>query len=166
MKRLHKIFILNILLAFSCYSGCVSVRLEEKLVPSSDFQYAVPDKPFAAIKNKDLSHSWQDSTTGNSISVFSNCNEVLDLSLHQIQTDTLSVFEKYEIIEETTLRLGQNNALSTVAVGKMGSAEIKTKLISTHRNGCSYSLSFVAPVTAYTAGLPIFEKFVQGFKLP
>ena len=170
MKRLHKVFILHALFALSyitvCVSGCVSVRLEEKNVPSSKFQYLPPDQPFTAIKNKDLSHAWQDTTTGNSISVFSSCNEAADLSLHQIQTDTLSVFEKYEILEEKPVRIGPHNALSTIAVGKLDNAEIKTKLISTYQNGCSYSLSYVAPLPSYPNGLAVFEKFIQGFELP
>lgn len=160
---LHKLLALFWALAIS---ACVSVDLGTRHVPDEEFQFAPPQTPFVAIDQDNLRQAWQNPKNGNSISIFSNCNEKADPTLNLIQKDILSILENQKNEERVTRTFNQREALVTTTSGKLDGFPIKMKVLSFKKSHCSYSLNYTATPSSFSEDIQEFEKFILGFKVP
>lgn len=147
-------------------SACVSVDLQPKHVPAKGFTFDPPAAPYKAIGSDQLAQAWQNSSNGNSISVFSDCNDKSDPSLTALQRDVLSILEEQVNESQTTQQLNQREARVNVSSGKLDGVTVKMKVISFKKNNCSYSLNYVGTPKSFSSDTAVFKKFVSGFSVP
>lgn len=162
MESLQRFLILAVAVL---YAACVSVDLKPKHVPAKNVRYEEPRKPFRRLHDDELANAWRNPATGNSISFFTNCDEGNDFGLKQLQQDALSALETRKILEEKSLRVGEQPALATVAEGSLDGVRVKMQILSFRKNGCSYSLSYVASPDRYSNDLSAFQSFIDGFEV-
>ncbi len=148
------------------FSACVSVDLGAKHVPGDAFKFTPPPAPFTQLDEDNLHQAWQNPKNGNSISVFSNCNEKADPTLNVIQKEILSVLENQRNEERISQVFNQREELVTTTSGKLDGFPIKMKVLSFKKNLCSYSLNYTATPSSFEDDINSFENFILGFTVP
>lgn len=147
-------------------SGCVSVNLgPKKPGRAENIRYLDPAAPFDELKNPIGDRGWQSSETGSTISYFSECPQAPS-TLEALTTEFLAVLKKNEILSQETKFYNAREALDTVAEGSLDGIAMKVASTVFKRNGCSYTITFVARKDQFAKEEKTFQGFLQSFEAP
>lgn len=161
---MKKIYLILALFIFS--SACVSVNLAPKHVPAEKYEFKAPPEPFEELESDQIKKAWQNKTNGNSISIFSNCDDTSDPSLDYLQKELLSVLEDQVVEKKEKATFNQRASLTTTTQGKMDGVQVKMKTMTFKKNYCSFSLNYVGTIKRFDEDLQTFNKFINEFRVP
>lgn len=162
MKRLHLVCLLALFA-----TACVSVELPStKSRKSTDMVFNTPAAPFEELKSESADKVWLSTKTGNTISFLSECENMADPSLKQLENDSLSALGNPQIESTSPMSYNGREAVQTTATGSVDGVAIKLKLLVFKKNNCSYTLSYAGVAKNFSSELKRFDDFVKDFKVP
>ena len=154
-------------LATLFFVGCVSVSLNSgKTKKAQDLKMKEPQNPFHSIKTDNADYAWQSDKTGNTIAVLSECNTPTDISLKNLESDSLTALSQIKIVNSEKQTFNNREALQTTADGKVDGVPIRLDLLVFKKNYCNYTLSFVGRKSSFDSEREYFDKFKQSFEAP
>ncbi|MFN7729555.1 MAG: hypothetical protein ACK5P7_10405 [Bdellovibrio sp.] len=146
-------------------SGCISVNLNKDTPKSKGLVVSAPASPFRDISLPAADRAWKSDRTGSTISYFSECQASL-ASPERLRDDALASLPGAKVIDSQSFDFDGREALRSSAEGKVEGVSVKLSLLTYQKNGCRYTLSFVARANVYNQELLIFEGFIKGFSAP
>ncbi|MNJ93221.1 hypothetical protein D3C87_109000 [compost metagenome] len=148
-------------------SSCVSVKLGgSKVTSAKDVKFDAPSSPYKEIKAPNSDKAWISGKTGNTISYLSECGGTLDLSLTQIESDSLTVMNKLEVLKAEVTQFNGREAHKSIASGEVDGVPVQISLVVFKKNNCNYTLSYGGVQRQFAAEEQIFNRFVDSFKAP
>lgn len=149
------------------FVSCVSVKIPNgKVTPAEDVELKTPLAPFKEIKIGNSDKAWFSATTGNTISYSSECGGNSDLSLQQIETDSLSALSNLEIIKVEEFTYNGRAARQSLAQGQVDGIPVQLSLLVFKKNGCNFTLSYGGTKKNFEAEKHFFDTFKDHFKAP
>lgn len=144
------------------FVACVSSILKEAPPTfSREINLKDPAAPFVRMKTS-VFPSWKSKTSGNVISVVSDCdrNSPQALSqLHRIVEDSLT---SIEVIAEEGAFLHEKPALSKNIKAELDGSPIEVLSLSFKRKSCGYVTSLSGKIGTLTQDRAVFDQFNQG----
>jgi hypothetical protein len=153
------------ILAVFAVSGCISVNLNKDTPKSKGLSVSAPASPFRDISLPAADRAWKSDRTGSTISYFSGCQSSLT-SPERLRDDALASLPSAKVIDSQSLEFDGREALRSSAEGKVEGVPVKLSLLTYQKNGCRYTLSFVARASVYSQELSMFDGFIKGFSAP
>ena len=151
---------------FALHFSCVSVQLGNKSgVKSKNAVFNPPESPFKSIDNEKADNSWKSSSTGNTISVYTECNENPE-PLEKFELDSLAALKNAEIQEAKLISFNDREARSAKVVGTLEGISLQMQLVSFRKKGCDYFISFVGRKDQINRDQNTFQKFLSSFRVP
>jgi len=140
MKKYLLLTSLIILAPFLLIS-CVSNLLKEKAPTfSKDVSFEQPQGAFYQL-DKSVFPSWKNKTTGNVISIFSDCQTEAPRTLNDLQKYIEDSIENSERTKETVIQFQNKPALQLTLQGQLEGNPIQVQSISFVRESCGYVVS-------------------------
>ncbi|MGE3972972.1 MAG: hypothetical protein AB7F59_00445 [Bdellovibrionales bacterium] len=147
-------------------SGCVSVQIgPKKSEPAKNIKFKAPPEPFVAIDSSDVDHGWKNGFNNTSISFRSACNDG-DPSLESIQQSLIFGLEETQILKSQRVPYNEREALNSVISGKVDGIMTKMEFMILKKNGCSYTISYIALDKKFESDLHVFKSFLKNFEAP
>lgn len=160
MKNFVVFCILNLSLV-----SCVSVKLPDgKLTPAKDVQFQAPLSPYKEITVESSDKTWVSKNTGNTISFLSECGNANDLTLPQIETESLAAISNLETLKVEEFEFNGRAARQSLSQGLVDGVPVQLALLVFKKNGCNFSLSYGGTKKNFDSEIHYFESFKQGFK--
>lgn len=148
-------------------TSCVSVELGKNDVhPADDLDFESPSFPFERVKIEKTDQAWISKRTGNTLSFLSECGKATDLTLDQISEESYSVLDSNVLVHREEFMYQKRKALQVDVLGKLDGIPIKARILAFKKNGCNFSLNYVALEKSYSSELEVFSQFVADFSVP
>lgn len=148
-------------------SSCVSVKLgDSKIASAKGVRFSSPGFPFKQIKVANSDRSWLSEKTGNTISFLSECGSNVDLSISQIETDSLSALNKVEVLQAEVTEYNGREAHKTLVTGELDGIPVQLALLVFKKNNCNYTLSYSGVKKNFASEESYFQNFINDFKAP
>jgi hypothetical protein len=162
MKKLVTTSILTLFL-----SSCLSFQLPGgKVITAKDIVYKDPSKPYKSIKNPTSDKAWMSEKTGNTISFLSECGGRNDLTLEQMENESLSSIKNAEIVSTEEINFDARAARKTVARGTVDGVAVKLALLVYTKNGCNFTISYGGVERKFDKERSSFDEFLHNFRTP
>lgn len=158
-----------LVLTIGIYLGCVSVKIGaegDKRKTNQMVRYSAPTTPFTALDSATADKAWQNSINGNSIGYQSICDHDQNGDLENIQKELESEFHDVKVINRGRKEFNQRDALVSVVEGKIDGVPTRLKSVVFRKNGCSYTITYLAVARSFDSDLKAFEKFLSDFVVP
>lgn len=147
-------------------SSCISIGVSKEPIPAKNIEYSAPTSPFVEKKSKTGDKVWISKISGNTISYLSDCSPASDLSIDNLENETLSGIEKLEIISSKEFDYNQRLAKETVAAGVVDGIKVKIQVVTLKKNSCNYNLIYAGKMNTFGSEESTFSKFKESFKAP
>ncbi|MGZ3774889.1 MAG: hypothetical protein ACXVCN_14280 [Bdellovibrio sp.] len=162
MKNHFVICIMSLLIV-----SCVSVKFPSgKVTSAKDVELKAPGLPFKEIAIPNSDKAWLSEKTGNTISYQSECGGNGELSLQQLETDSLSALTNLEIKKEEELLFNGRAARQSLSEGLVDGVPVQLALLVFKKNGCNFTLSYGGTKKNFDNEKHFFENFKNDFKAP
>lgn len=157
-----------VICALGLASGaCVSVNLPNSAgSPAKNVEFSEPSAPFNEIKVKTTDKAWLSGKTGNTMSYYSDCNASTDPSLKQMETESINVLNKLDILNSKQYDFNGREALETIAQGEVDGVPVKTQLLVFKKNSCNYTITYGGLIQNFDLEVKFFQKFLESFRAP
>ena len=157
--RLLQLFLIAV---FS--SGCVSVSLGPKPAERSKaFRFQSPGGDFKEVKIEDMDRTWRSTSTGNTISIKTSCDEAGDPSLTYLRGLLFEGIDQLKITLNELTTYNGREALHSIAQGRIDGIETGIELMIFKKNNCSYTLSYIGVKDRFEKDRSTFQNFLNGF---
>ena len=122
-------------------ASCVSSLLKEKAPTfSNEIAFKPPSLPFVKL-NQSVYPSWKNKSTGNVLSIFSDCQPGNTLSLAELLRVIEDSVENSKKISEHSLAFQNKPALQRVVLGEIDNNQIQIKSMAFKKLNCGYVVS-------------------------
>ncbi len=147
-------------------SGCISVSIKNKEASarSDKFRYSNPASPFEKISSEQADLAWQNSRSGNTIAVLSECSESKDSSLQTLEGETAQALSSYQVTKTNEIKFQGRDALRSNIEGLVDGISVKMSILTFKKNSCAYTLTYLGRAKGFEKDLPSFETFLQRFQ--
>lgn len=147
--------------------SCVSVQLPgSKVASARNVDFQSPPHPFKEISAKSPDKSWISDQTGNTISYLSECNLNVELSLEQIEGESIATLNNLSLISyESADYNGRSSRFSTYR-GTLDGVPVQISLVIFKKNGCNFILSYGGVKAKFNIEESYFKAFISSFKAP
>lgn len=164
-KKSNLLFICLAVTYLFIFTACVSVKLgNEDVAKSKKIDFTPPSQPFTDVSLKNADRSWQNPSTGTTLSYLSICNDTSDPSVESIRDTTLHGLENSKIEKEELIPYNAREALKSDISGQLDGVKVRVKLLIFKKNFCNYTISMVAIQNKMSTDSEVFENFIKGFK--
>ncbi|OFZ20290.1 MAG: hypothetical protein A2Z20_12805 [Bdellovibrionales bacterium RBG_16_40_8] len=133
---------------------------------SSVVKFHSPNPGYAEVSSASLDKLWQNKKTGCSISYLSDCNNPTDPSLQNIFKGITSEIESVSVISSSFIEYNYREALRSIVEGRIDGVSTRFELVIFKKNSCTYILTYAATTNAFSNEKPIFNHFVEMFRVP
>lgn len=161
--------IFRVIFIFFIFSNlaCVSIDIpKNELKRSNTYSYKKPNSDlFKSKETPNLDILWVHANNGNSISILSDCSSNYDPSLKQIKNGITSGINNLETKSSNYKTYNKRKALFTHIIGDVDGVLSEFDLVIFKKDGCVYTLTYVATKNSYKATKQIFDDFVLNFKV-
>ncbi len=113
-----------------------------------------------------VDRAWRNKTTGNSISVLSDCKGGLDISLSAVTDSVLQPLDSKEVLAQKKLTFNGRAALQTEAKGQIDGIESLVELLVFRKDDCLYILTYTGVTEKYPSDKNAFKSFASEFRVP
>lgn len=146
--------------------SCVSVKFpNSKVMSAKDVEFKNPQVPFKEITISNTDKSWLSEKTGNTISYSSECGNS-ELSLQQLETDSLSALSNLEIMRVEEFTYNSRVARQSLSQGQIDGVPVQIALLVFKKNGCNFNLSYGGTKKNFETEKHFFDIFKNNFKAP
>lgn len=135
-------------------------------MPAKDVEFKNPQAPFKEITISNSDKAWLSDKTGNTISYSSECGGNSELSLQQLETDSLSALSSLEIMKVEEFTYNSRAARQSLAQGQIDGVPVQIALLVFKKNGCNFTLSYGGTKKNFEAEKHFFDIFKDNFKAP
>jgi hypothetical protein len=133
---------------------------------AATFKVGLPGSDWTSHREQGTQVAWRNKSMPIMMQVRSQCQEHGDSDLESL-TDHLRIdWTGWTVLEERLIELVDRDALRSTVEGKLDGVSMKAELIVIKKDGCIFDLDYFAPTRYFDAGLPAFEKVVEGFRFP
>ncbi|MGZ6427251.1 MAG: hypothetical protein ACXWQ4_17815 [Bdellovibrio sp.] len=147
--------------------SCVSVKLPSgKITPAKNVEYKAPPAPFKEIAVENSDKAWLSRETGNTISFLSECGGNIELSLKQIETDSLSALADLETLKEEEISYNGRAARQSLSKGTIDGVPVQLALLVFKKNGCNFTLIYGGKRKNFETEKRFFDTFKDSFEAP
>ncbi|MFN8847790.1 MAG: hypothetical protein ACK5V3_15660 [Bdellovibrionales bacterium] len=122
----------------SCISVKVPLGAPEKV---ENLKFDAPGKPFVDLSSDSADFSWISETTGNTISVLSECQESR-LKPKDVATDALTALDNAKIASGEVLTISKHPAYELTATGRVDEHSVKISILSLRTKECFITLTY------------------------
>jgi hypothetical protein len=129
-------------------------------------KFDTPPTPFQEIRHASFDKAWKSKDTGNTIAYLSECKAGDDTSLKNLENESTSVLDNRQIISTQDLEYNDRQAIRSSAQGFVDGVPVSMEILIFKKNDCTFTLSFVGRKSKLAADLPIFQNFLDRFKVP
>lgn len=133
---------------------------------AKDLDFKTPSTPFKEITISNSDKAWLSDTTGNTISYLSECGGSSELSLQQIETDSLSALSNLEVLKVEEFTYNARAARQSLSQGQIDGVPVQISILVFKKNGCNFTLSYGGTKKNFEAEKHFFDMFKDGFKAP
>lgn len=145
------------------FVSCISSLLKDKAPSfSNEIILASPKEPFIKTDTS-VFPSWKSNTTGNVISIVSDCNENSSYKLTNLHQLIESTLEGIKIIKEETISLQKKPALMRIINAQLDGQPIEIQSVSFKRKSCGYVAALSGKVNNLVFDKSQFEQFINSF---
>ena len=146
------------------FVSCVSTLLKEKAPTfSSEIIFASPAAPFIAL-NKSVFPSWKNKTTGNVLSIVSDCQPGNPITLAELQRMIEDSVENPNSIKETFIPFQNHPALQRTLQGELDQTKIEIHSTAFKRLNCGYVISLSGHPDKLQLDQKVLDQFMQSLK--
>lgn len=135
-------------------------------MPAKDIELKSPQVPFKEITISNSDKAWLSEKTGNTISYSSECGGNSELSLQQLETDSLSALSNLEIMKAEEFTYNSRAARQSLSQGQIDGVPVQITLLVFKKNGCNFTLSYGGTKKNFEAEKHFFDIFKDNFKAP
>ncbi len=154
-------------LVSACPKKTAPPKDEEGLYTSRGFKFKHGELPEgwtrAAVDGTAL--AFDHKKLGATITAFSNCKNVEDISLRALVQQELVGIEKKEVVEKSETPMGDRDAADWVVKGSLDGVEVQMELVVLRTGKCVYDMVLVTSAESFAAARPDFKTFVGGFEV-
>ncbi len=157
---------LKYLIAFMVIlSGCISVSIKNKdaSTKSDKFKYTSPPSPFEKISSEQADLAWQNSHSGNTIALLSECSDSKDPSLQTLEGETIQALTGYQVTKTNNLKFEDRDAMRSEVEGVVDGISVKMNVLTFKKNSCAYTLTYLGRAKGFSKDISVFENFLQKF---
>ncbi|MEK6627524.1 MAG: hypothetical protein AABY53_02770 [Bdellovibrionota bacterium] len=145
------------------FVSCISSLLKDKAPSfSTEITLVAPPKPFIKTDTS-VFPSWKNNTTGNVISIVSDCNENSSYKLSNLHQLIENELDGINVIKEETTSLQKRPALIRVINAHLDGQPIEIQSLSFKRKSCGYVATLSGKINNLASDKSQFEKFVNSF---
>lgn len=146
------------------FVSCVSTLLKEKAPTfSTEVSYMAPTTPFIS-SNKSVFPSWKNKTTGNVLSIVSDCQPGNPITLAELQRMIEDSVENPNSIKETFITFQNRPALQRTLRGDLDQTPIEVHSMAFKRLNCGYVVSLSGHPDQVQQDQKSFDQFLQSLK--
>ena len=147
--------------------GCVAVNIGPgKPTKAESAKFEAPTSPFQEVPHASFDKAWKSKVTGNTIAFLSECKAGDDTSLKNLENESLSVLDNRQIKSTQDLDYNDRQAIRSSAQGLVDGVPVGMEILIFKKNDCTFTLSFVGRQSKLAADLPLFQSFLDRFKVP
>jgi len=169
MNRISRqsLFYLILILVGSLLSSCVSVNLPSQGPERSKvYKFSDPKSPFEVIQLTQVDRAWRNKSTGNAISILSDCKSGADMPLPAVSDSVLQPLESKEELSQSKLHYNGRAALQTEAKGQIDGVLSQVELVIFRKDNCLYILTYTGVAEKFALDKGVFKNFIAEFKVP
>ncbi|PIS10958.1 MAG: hypothetical protein COT73_06520 [Bdellovibrio sp. CG10_big_fil_rev_8_21_14_0_10_47_8] len=110
--------------------------------------------------------SWQNPKSGNTIAIISECSEMKDPALSDLENDAAQAFSAAKVVQTTKETFSDREALRSQIQGTVDGIAVKMDILTFKKNSCNYSVTFMGRLRLFDLDHSAFEQFLKGFSVP
>ncbi len=157
----HLVATIILLTAPFFLASCVSTLLKEKAPTfSNEVNFKAPGLPFTKL-NQSVYPSWKNKTTGNVLSIFSDCQSGNSISLSDLLRIIEDSVENSKKVSENNLIFQSKPALQRVIRGELDNNPIQIKSTAFIKMNCGYVVSLSGKPDQLQLDEKALETFTQ-----
>jgi len=146
------------------FASCISTLLKETHPSfSKEISLTDPEKPFTKTDTS-IFPSWKNTTTGNVISIISDCAENTSYKLSNLHQLIESGLDDIKLLKEESLTFQKKPALSRIVHAYLDGQPIEIQSVSFKRKSCGYVVTLSGKINNLSFDRPQFEHFINGFR--
>ena len=140
---------------------------EDGVFQSRAFKFKHGELPAAWVRAQvdGTALAFDNKALGATITAFSNCKDIEDISLRALVQQELVGVEKKEVVEQLDTPMEGREAADWVVKGALDGVTIEMELVVLRTGRCVYDMVLVSAPDAFPAARPDFKKFVDGFEV-
>lgn len=145
------------------FVSCVSSLLKDAPPSfSTEIQFKAPEAPFTKYDTS-VYPSWKNTSTGNIISIISDCRPNSPYKLTNIHQVLESSLENIKVIKEENYSFQDKPAYSRVVKAQLDGEPIEINSVAFKRKSCHYVAVLSGKQNNLSVDKAHFEKFMTGF---
>lgn len=109
--------------------------------------------------------AFQDEARQGLIALFQSCEGEGRLPLRTLARRLFFGLKEKQVLEQRLVSLDGSEAIHTLLQAEFEGDEVKVSSYVVKKAGCVYDLVYLAPPSAFSTGLPDFERFARGWEL-
>jgi hypothetical protein len=118
------------------------------------------------MENQPTDLAWQNSKTGNTLAVLTECSETIDPSLKSLEGEMVQALDTPNTLKSENSVFEDRESLRSLVAGKVDGVPVKMDILTFKKNSCSYILTYMGKSEKFDQDHQIFENFLKGFKVP
>ena len=122
----------------SCISVKVPLGAPEKV---DNLKFDLPGQPFVDLSSDSADFSWISESTGNTMSVLSECHETR-LKPQDVATDALTALDNAKLASGEALTISKYPAYELTATGRVDEHSVKITILSLRTKECFITLTY------------------------
>lgn len=149
------------------FGSCISVNLNSTTVEKAKaIEFHPPSLPFEEISTPLSDKAFQSKVTGSTIAFLSACGPKADIPLSLVSQDVISSFDRVIEQQSAPVLIDGREGLELTVTGVIDGVQTQIRASTFKKNGCVYSISYVALPESFEKELPFFQQFIEHFRAP
>lgn len=146
-------------------SACGGPSFNGTVYRGEEVAFRVPPAPegWQRIEVSDAALAYRDDAHGATVAVGGRCGNENDVPLASLTQHLFLQFTEREILKQEVVPFDGREAMHTVLAAKLDGVPKKFDVWVLKKDGCVYDLIFIADPARFEAGVPAFNRMVQGF---
>ena len=155
------------MVGFGLLTSCISVNLSSSDTEKAKaLKFDQPGQPFSEIKTSSSDRAFKSPLTGTTIAYFSACGPKADVSLNLISQDVLSSFDRVDQQSSQLIQIDGREGVDLSVIGMIDGVQTRIRSAAFKKNGCMYTLTYVALPRFYDSEMAFFNQFISNFRAP
>lgn len=147
-------------------SSCISVKVPlgpiEKI---KNLKFTTPKAPFVELSTEESDYSWISETTGNTISILSEC-QVSRLRPKEMATDTLLGIEKAKILIAHEIEVSSHPAYFIKSSGTVDEHSVMIAILTVKASDCFVTVTYGGLEKNFSKEYELFDQLQASLVIP
>lgn len=145
-------------------AGCMPASYRQAKRMEGHYVTGEPGDGWQAVKPGGADKAWYNDSIQASIYTDSNCgSHYRELRLPDLALESLAGLRDTTTLTEASRPIDGRAALLRVTSGTLDGVPVTVANTVTNKDACTYDLNYIAPATAFDAGMAAYQAVVDGF---